>query len=198
MPICPMSPGWSRPPNPPADSFTYAVPLPTVTKLKPNSGPVEGGTSVTITGTNFVGVTAVDFGSVAANGFKVNSATSITAEAPKESVGVVDVRVVTSAGASAISSKDHYKFAPTITGVSPNAGSAVGGTSVTVQGTGFALGKTASVFTFGTTKATSANCASSTTCTVTAPAHAAGKVDVKVTVNKVTSPKTPADQYTYS
>jgi hypothetical protein len=32
---------------------------------------------------------------------------------------------------------------------------------------------------------------------VVSPAHAAGKVDVKAAVNKVTSPKSLADQFTY-
>ena len=52
----------------------------------------------------------------------------------------------------------------------------------------------------GTAKATSVSCTSSTMCTAVAPAHSpAGKVDVKATVNKVSSPKNaPADQYTYS
>ena len=35
---------------------------PTVTAVAPNSGPTTGGTSVTITGTNFTGVTGVKFG----------------------------------------------------------------------------------------------------------------------------------------
>jgi hypothetical protein len=161
--------------NPPGDSFTYAA-APTVTKVKPNAGPVTGGTVVTITGTNFAGVTAVKFGTVAAKGFKVNSATSITAESPEEAVGTVDVTVVAAGGTSAISSADHYKSSPVITSLSPKEGPAAGGTSVTVKGAGFALGKTATAFKFGTTKPTSVNCTSSTECTVVAPAHAAGKV----------------------
>ena len=48
---------------------------PTVTNVNPNTGPTSGGTSVTITGTNFSGATAVSFGSNAAASFTVNSAT---------------------------------------------------------------------------------------------------------------------------
>jgi hypothetical protein len=51
---------------------------PTVTNVNPNTGPTSGGTSVTITGTNFSGVTAVRFGN-AAGSFIVDSATQITA-----------------------------------------------------------------------------------------------------------------------
>jgi hypothetical protein len=70
---------------------------------------------------------------------------------------------------------------------------------VTVTGTGFALGKTATVIKFGAKKGASVNCTSSTTCTVVAPAHEVGTVDVKATVNKVSSAKNaPADQFTYN
>jgi hypothetical protein len=184
-----------------ADHFTYVPPgpAPTVTKVSPATGPVAGGTSVTITGTNFSGVTAVKFGATAASSFIVNSATSITTIAPAVPAGKVDVTVTTPNGTSALSSKDHFSFTPTVTGVGPNAGSTAGGTKVTITGTGFALGSTATSFLFGTTKATSVNCTTTTECTVISPAHSAGKVDVKATVNKVASPKnSPADQFTYS
>src|SRR5438046_7017613 len=52
---------------------------PTITSCTPASGPV--GTSVTISGTNFTGATAVLFNSVSAS-FTVNSATAITATVP--------------------------------------------------------------------------------------------------------------------
>src|SRR5262249_57552898 len=55
---------------------------PTVTNVNPNTGPTSGGTSVTITGTNFSEVTAVRFGSNAAGSFIVNSTTQITATSP--------------------------------------------------------------------------------------------------------------------
>jgi hypothetical protein len=184
-----------------ADRFSYVPkgPPPTVTKVSPASGPVAGGTPVTITGTNYSGVTAVDFGANAATSFTVNSATSITAIAPAEAAGKVDVTVTTPNGTSALSAKDHYSFTPTVTSVSPNAGSKAGGTKVTITGTGFGLGSTTTSFLFGTAKATSVNCTTTTECTAVSPAHPAGKVDVKATVNKVASPKNaPADQFTYS
>ena len=44
-----------------SDDFTYvAAASPTVTAVVPNSGPVAGGTSVVITGTNFTGATIGD------------------------------------------------------------------------------------------------------------------------------------------
>jgi hypothetical protein len=178
-----------------ADQFHY---LPAVTKVSPVSGPVGGGTTVTITGVEFTGATSVKFGSIEATSFTVNSATSITAVSPEELAGIVDVRVSTPEGTSPISSKDKFKFTPTVTGLSPKTGSTAGGTTVTVAGTGFATGTTATIFKFGSAAGTAVNCTSTTECTVVAPAHAAGKVDVKATVNKVSSPKAAADQFTYS
>src|SRR2546427_9407233 len=52
---------------------------PSITGFTPASGPV--GTIVTISGTGFVGVTAVTFNAVSA-GFIVDSATSMRAEVP--------------------------------------------------------------------------------------------------------------------
>jgi hypothetical protein len=88
---------------------------------------------------------------------------------------------------------------PFITGIAPNSGSISGDTTMTITGAGFALGTTATVFKFGSTVSTSVNCTSSNECIVVAPAHKKGNVDVKATVNKVTSAKNrPADQFTYA
>jgi hypothetical protein len=84
--------GWTH------QSYLGAVPA--VTTLSPSSGPVAGGTSVTITGTAFTGATAVEFGSIAATSFTVNSATSITAKAPAGTSGMVKVTVTTPYGTS--------------------------------------------------------------------------------------------------
>ena len=91
-----------------ADQFTY-VAAPTVTDRRPTSGPAAGGTSVTITGTNFTGATAVKFGATAATTFTVNSATSITATSPAGS-GTVDITVTTPGGTSATSAADQFTY----------------------------------------------------------------------------------------
>jgi outer membrane protein assembly factor BamB len=175
---------------------------PAITRLARTSGPVSGGTELTVTGTNFTGVTAVRFGSTSASSFIVRSTTAITAVSPMSlatGAGTVDVTITASGGTSALSSKDHFTFRPTITGISPNAGTQAGGTRVTVTGTGFALGTAATVFTFGAAKAKSVDCSAANSCTVVVPAHAVGTVDAKATVNKASTPKAaPADQFTYN
>jgi len=180
-----------------ADDFTY-LPAPVVKKVSPTSGAAAGGTTVTITGTSFTGATAIMFGSVSAIEFTVNSATSITAVTLPEASGTVDVTVTAPGGTSKAVAADRFKFVPTVTGVSPDTGSTAGGSSVTVTGSGFALGATATSIKFGATKAKIVECTSSTECTAVAPKHSAASVDVIVTVNKATSVKNPpADQFTY-
>jgi len=84
--------------------------LPTVSRLTPPSGSITGGTPVTITGTNLLGATAVNFGTTAATGVNVVSATSITATSPAHAAGIVDVTVTTPSGTSAISTVDKFTY----------------------------------------------------------------------------------------
>jgi phospholipase C len=85
-----------------ADLFTYVKPgaAPSVNGIEPASGPSAGGTTVTVTGKRFSGVTGVLFGSTPAAGFTVSSSESIQATAPPGAPGAVQVVVVTPNGAS--------------------------------------------------------------------------------------------------
>ncbi len=169
---------------------------PAITAISPASGPISGGTSVVITGTNLTGATAVTFGATPATGFTVNSATQITATAPAGAAGTVDVTVTTAGGTSAISVADRYTYVatPTVTGLLPSSGPISGGTSVVITGTNL-TGATA--VTFGATPATGFTVNSATQITATAPAGAAGTVDVTVTAAGGTSAISVADRYTY-
>jgi hypothetical protein len=84
--------------------------LPTVTKVAPKSGHVIGGTSVTIAGAHFTSAATATFGETSAAKVTVNSPTSITAVSPPHAAGTVAVIVTTSAGPSADTSKDHFKY----------------------------------------------------------------------------------------
>ncbi|MBH1966297.1 MAG: midcut-by-XrtH protein [Comamonadaceae bacterium] len=66
---------------------------------------------------------------------------------------------------------------PTLTSLSPNAGTASGGHGITLTGTGL-VGATS--VTFDGVPATSVNVVNSTTITAVTPAHAAGAVDIEI------------------
>jgi hypothetical protein len=93
----------STPDNSATDSgaayiYTGFEPAPSITNVSPPTGSITGGTSVTLSGTNFTGATSVTFGGTPALSFSVNSATSITATTPAHAAGVVNVSVTTSGG----------------------------------------------------------------------------------------------------
>lgn len=71
---------------------------PTISGISPASGSFQGGTPVTIAGSEFSGATAVSFGSVPAQSFAVVSDTQITAVAPALPPGALPVTVATVAG----------------------------------------------------------------------------------------------------
>jgi IPT/TIG domain len=167
-----------------------------VTRLSVRTGPVTGGTSVTITGKGLAQATSVRFGAAAAK-FTVTSSTTITATAPAESVGRVDVTVTTPAGTSAITRKDVYKYAPVISSVSPTSGPSTGGTALVITGAGFVPGTSGTIFKFAATHGKSVNCSTSEECTLLSPKHEAGKVEVRVTVSKVTSVKPSPVTFTF-
>jgi hypothetical protein len=171
---------------------------PSITSVSPKSGPVTGGTSVTISGTELRGVKSVHFGSTPATSFTITSSSSISAVAPPGSAGLVDVMVTSAAGTSATVAHDRFKFEPVVTSIGPTSGSKNGGTRVTIFGAGFAIGSLETTVTFGSADATQVSCPSSGECTALAPAHAAGRVAVKVKVNRATSGSNPAAKYTFS
>jgi hypothetical protein len=74
---------------------------PVVTSIAPTTGPIGGGTIVTLTGTGFTGAIAVGFGSADATNIATASDTQIIAVTPP-GTSVADVTVVTAAGRSAI------------------------------------------------------------------------------------------------
>jgi hypothetical protein len=175
-----------------------ATSSPTVSSISQTVGNISGGTSVTITGTGFSGTTAVDFGSTPAESYIVVSSTSITAVSPTGTTGAtVDVTVVNSLGTSATSSADQFTYyaRPVVTGLSAVSGSTLGGTSVTITGSGF-TGTTA--VDFGSTSAASFTASGDSSITAVSPAGAAGTVDITVANPVGSSASSIADKFTYS
>jgi large repetitive protein len=87
---------------------------PVVTGISPSQGSPAGGTVVTITGTSFNGATAVRFGSSPATSLSVKD-TMITATAPAETGGTVDVTVTTQSGTSVTSAADRFTYVNPLT-----------------------------------------------------------------------------------
>lgn len=86
-------------------------PTPTITSVAPEFGPVAGGTTVTITGTDLASASAVKFGDLPATSFKAESETKITAVAPPSTKVVgVDVTATTIAGTSATTKADRFFY----------------------------------------------------------------------------------------
>ena len=73
---------------------------PTLTSVTPNSGSATGGTSVTLTGANFVSGATVSFGGAAAKSVVIVSAAKITASTPPHKQGAVTVIVTNPNGQS--------------------------------------------------------------------------------------------------
>ncbi len=179
-----------------ATKYYYGGPV--VTSLSPAVGPATGGNTVVIYGTGFTSVSAVMFGSKPALSFIVNSSTMITAMAPSGTTGsTVYVTVTTPSGTSSSNDASKYTYGtPVVTDLDPNVGSTLGGTEVTITGTGFAAGATVT-FSPGY-PATSVVVVNSTEITCVAPAHPAGVVDVVVTtLAGSSSPSGAANDFTY-
>jgi hypothetical protein len=172
----------------------FTVIAPTVTAVSPNDGKLAAGTSVTINGTNFLSGASVRFGTVTATSVTVVNSTTITAKSPA-GTGAVDITVATSQGTSAITPADVFTYlgVPTVTGVSPAAGSQRGGAVVTLTGTNF-YGP-ATVY-FGGVKATAVTVVNTSTIVVTSPA-ATGTQNVRVVTSSGESATSTADRFEY-
>ncbi len=160
-------------------SFIYLA-QPTVTGLSPNAGPTAGGTSVTITGTNFLSGATVTFAGTAASATVVSS-TQITATSPAGAAGSASV-VVTDPGGLTAAGSFTYIAQPSISSLSPASGSVAGGTSVNITGANFAAGSTV---TFNGISSPSVTVSSSTLIVAVTPAdsnNTGGPSPVVVTV----------------
>jgi hypothetical protein len=187
-----------------ADVFSYTTPQ--ATSLFPIAGPLAGGTSVTITGTGFGGPTTVSFGGTQAPSVSVPSSTQVVAVSPPLGAPRTVTVVVTSNGTSTTAGSFSYDPPPTLASVAPDAGSAGGGTAVTVTGTGFLHGVAVSFVPAGSPNVASTVAPSSvdpqgTWLTVTTPAIGilppAGVFDIVVFTSGGQTSVSPADQFAY-
>jgi phospholipase C len=196
VPVQVSGPGGSSPAVPVAQ-FTYTTQA-SVAAVSPVVGNPAGGTTVTISGTGFTGVTSVKFGAKAARSFTVLSDRAITAKS-SPGQGLVDIAVTTPSGTSAASPADQFTYMsqapPVVTGLAPAVGPLGGCNSVKIYGSGFS-GTTQ--VTFGSNLAGTQMVSSDTVLLAIAPPGAAGTVDVQVTTPLGASGISPRDSYTYA
>ncbi len=163
------------------NGFEFIVPPPpVVTSISPTSGLELGGTSVTITGSNFrIGAT-VTFGDMAATDVVVVASNRITALTPGHPVGTVDVILTYPDGQTDTLFNAFEFIVPpplVVTSIRPGVGSESGGTLVTITGSNFGIGATV---TFGDMAAIDVVVVASNRITALPPAHPVGTVDVIV------------------
>ena len=167
-----------------AGAFTYAATptTPTLTSVSPTSGPTSGGTTITLTGSNFVSGATVRVAGVAATNVVFSSATQITARTPAGTAGARDVQITNPNGQSA-TRMGAFTYTATSTtrpsprSVSPRSGPTPGGTLITVTGSNFENGATIRI---GGVAATSVTFVDSRTLTARTPAMPAGGYPVQV------------------
>lgn len=90
--------------------FNALCSAPSVTSLTPSAGPTFGGTEIIITGSGFVGTSAVFFGQNPASQFRVDSDHQITAISPIHSPNIVLITVQKSNQISADTSGAYFAY----------------------------------------------------------------------------------------
>lgn len=179
-----------------AEPTAMATVRPYVGSVSPNTGKTAGGQRITVYGSGFTRVAWVKFGTVYGKYVHVWSSKRLQVTSPPHAAGVVNVTVHSAYGTSIIRTPDRFTFIapPAISSIAPTSGTTAGGTRVTITGARFLR---VSSVKFGTLSGTSPSVLSSTKLLVTAPAHTAGLVAVRVNTAYGTSPAVAGDRYTY-
>ena len=176
---------------------TADPPSPIISGISPSSGPISGGTVVTLTGTYFAGATKVRFNMSDATNLNVVSDSQIICTTPPEA-GTAVVTVINSACSNG------YNFtytggggaAPVVSSLSPSSGTNAGGTTVTINGSNLSNGMKV---TFGGIAATNVVVASSSQIRCTSPSMPSQTVSVQVrTPNGLSNDTGTGCQYTYT
>lgn len=176
---------------------TSPTPAPTghtLVSISPTSGTTAGGTEVTLSGSGFATGATVTIGGVAATNIRVLGTTNIVAVTGARAAGVADVVVAQDSRVATLAAAYTYTAppVPTVTAITPSAGSTAGGTQVTITGTNFAAGATVTI---GGVTATGVTISSATSIRAVTGARPAGAADVAVTVGGQTG--TLASAFTY-
>lgn len=130
--------------------FTYQLETltPRITTTSPNSGPINGGTRVTIFGDGFQAPVQVFFGSAEAQVVNVSFSQIIVLSPPAPATnepgsgtvtGFVPITVININSATRVTADNGFRYTPKIliTAISPLSGPSLGGTDIRIDGSGF-------------------------------------------------------------
>ena len=174
--------------------YTYN-PAPTIAAVSPNSAPVGGGGTLTVSGSGFLATPTIKVGpNTCANPVFVDSNT-LTCTIPAGSSGAATV-TVTNPDTQAIIKSGLFVYGSglTIASISPTNGKLAGGDTITITGTGFVSGAMVKI---QTTACGFPTVQSSISMTCNVPQLSAGIYDVVVT-NPDTQMQTLSAGYTYN
>lgn len=160
------------------DGFAY-LDVPSIRSVQPDSGGLDGGDQVTITGAGFAADARVSFGGSGARVVSQTASKLVVVAPPAASAGLVDVRVVTGGGAATRADAFEYLAAsPVIDAIGPRNGPLGGGNQVRIAGRNL---ESVDRVTFGSVSA-AIKSQSQTTIEVLVPrGRQPGQVDVVVT-----------------
>jgi IPT/TIG domain-containing protein len=169
-------------------SYIYATPGPAIIDIAPASGPNSGGTTLGVTGANFLPGATLTIGGLSATNVIVATDRTLSATTPPGPFDIGanaarDVVITNPDGTSATRSAGFTWTlpAPAVSSIVPNAALPKGGSQVTIFGAGLTTALPVSV-TFGGVAGTNVQVIGPTSLTVTVPAHAVGTVNVVLTV----------------
>jgi len=154
------------------------APAPAVYSVSPSSGPVTGGTFVTVTGANFQPLALVTIGGTSCTVSGTVTATSVQCTTAAGIAGPTTVVVVNPDSQNGQKVNGFtYNPLPTVSSLNPASGPTAGGTLVTVSGADFLNGATVTV---GGANCPVSGAFAADTLYCTTPAGSAGAADVAV------------------
>ncbi|MEK7691473.1 MAG: IPT/TIG domain-containing protein, partial [Bdellovibrionota bacterium] len=167
---------------------------PTLSAITLPGGPLAGGNTVALTGTWFLAAPTITVGGKACTSATTVATTSATCVVPALAAGTYDV-VFTNYDSQSVTLTGAYtsRAAPTLTSATPIAGPLGGGGPITLLGSGFVSGATASV---GGSPCTNPTFVDAGTLTCTLPPIAASTAAAVIT-NPDLQTATLAGAYTY-
>ena len=126
------------------DQFTF-IAAPELTKLTPSVGPVAGGTTVLISGSNFTGATIVMWGDTPIGFSVVNDHLISLVTPPNDSIDSVGVVVTTLGGSTPSSKLSQFNYVANGPSAVLTPSSGTPGSVLRVSGSGFLAGETVKV-----------------------------------------------------